>query len=266
MLVRRDKGAQRGCLRYAGASVLCALALSCGGSTDEPRSKPVEEGESGTDPFSCTADDEWDLSFLQDFEKGIATDFYTNADGTEGSVVMPTPGSSSPAASEIEGGRCGESARAFHMTGQGLRIWGMVFGWNFRDGTRDLSEWEGVSFWARAGSEASGRSAFFSVFDPKTDSSGGECDSESEILTEKCDAYGTGIGLDQEWRFFAIPFSALRQRGFGVATDELLVDQVIGFNWAFDRGNWDVWVDDVALYRSPSSGFGGAGGAGGSDP
>jgi hypothetical protein len=197
---------------------------------------------------------------LQDFEKGIATDFYTNADGTEGSTITPPVGSSSPAATDIEGGRCGKSSRAFRMTGEGLRIWGMVFGWNFRDGTRNLSEWEGVSFWARRGSTESGRSLFFSVFDPQTDTSGGLCDSDSEILAEKCDAYGTGVGLDLEWRFFVIPFSALRQRGFGVATDELLVDEVIGFNWAADKGSWDVWIDDIALYRAPRSEWGGAGG------
>jgi len=203
---------------------------------------------------------------LQDFEKGIATNFYTNADGTAGSVVEPAVGSSSPPATDIEGGRCGTSSRAFRMTGEGLRIWGMVFGWNFRDGTRDLSEWEGISFWARRGSSESGRSLFFSVFDPQTDTSGGLCDSDSEILAEKCDAYGTGVGLDLEWRHFAIPFSALRQRGFGVATEELLVDEVIGFNWAADKGKWDVWIDDVALYRTPREGVGGAGGAGGANP
>jgi hypothetical protein len=204
---------------------------------------------------------------LQDFEKGVATDFYTNSDGTEGSAVSPVAGSSSPAASDIDGGRCGTSSRAFRMTGENLRIWGMVFGWNFRDGARDLSGWEGISFWARRGSEDSGRSLFVSVFDPSTENSGGLCDSDSEVLEEKCDAYGTGIGLDEEWRFFAIPFDALRQRGFGVATEALMTDEIIGLNWAADRGDWDVWMDDVALYRSSSfEGGGGAGGGGGAAP
>lgn len=237
---------------------------SCGGDDSQPRPEAEEFGPTGPDPFDCSADDDLTFEVLQDFEKGVATDFYTNADGTEGSEVSPSPGSSSPAAADIDGGRCGTSSRAFRMTGEDLRIWGMVFGWNFRDGARDLSDWEGISFWARRGSADTGRSLFFSVFDPNTENSGGLCDSESEVLEEKCDAYGTGIGLDEEWRFFAIPFAALRQRGFGVATEALSTDEIIGLNWAADRGDWDVWVDDVALYRSPSfeGGAGGAGGAG----
>lgn len=256
------------CARPWPALLILAVAApggGCGGSSDAPRRTPKAESPATSDPFDCDASDGYEFETLQDFEKGIATDFYTNADGTEGSTVNPPVGSSSPAAQDIEGGRCGTSSRAFRMTGEGLRIWGMVFGWNFRDGARDLSEWEGVSFWARRGSEDSGRSLFFSVFDPMTESSGGFCDSDSEILEEKCDAYGTGVGLDEEWRFFAIPFSALRQRGFGVATEELLTDEILGFNWAADKGKWDVWLDDVALYRGPDfaseTGQGGAGGA-----
>lgn len=244
--------------------LLVGISTGCGGSSSEPRPTAEEGPDAGVDPFDCDADEGLELSMLQDFEKGVATHFYTNSDGTEGSVVEPPAGSSSPAAADIEGGRCGTSSRAFRMTGEGLRIWGMVFGWNFRDGTRDLSDWDGISFWARRGSVDSGRSLFFSVFDPLTDSgsqfSEHQCDSESEVLSEKCDAYGTGVGLDEEWRFFAIPFSALRQRGFGVATDQLNVEEIIGFNWAADRGEWEVWLDDVALFRRPDDGVGGAGG------
>jgi len=235
------------------------LTLGCGGNNSAGRPQPVEEHPDTVDPFDCKADQGHELSLLQDFEKGIATDFYTNADGTEGSTVSPPIGSKSPAAAEISGGRCGVSQRAFQMTGSGLRIWGMVFGWKFRDGARDLSDWEGVSFWARRGTQDSGRSLFFSLFDPLTEDSGGECDSSSEELAEKCDAYGTGVGLDEQWRYFAIPFSVLKQRGFGVTTDELLVEQILGFNWAADKGDWDVWVDDVALYRPIATGAGGAG-------
>ncbi len=226
-----------------------AFFLGCGGDDSDPRPMRGTSVAQGRDPFSCSAAEGYELSIIQDFEKGIATDFYTNADGTEGSAVEPPLGSKSPAASDIEGGRCGTSLRAFRMTGRNLRRWGMVFGFNFRGGARDLTAWDGISFWARRGS-GSGRSLFFSVFDPDTESSGGNCDSESERIEEKCDAYGVGIGLSEEWRFFAIPFSALRQRGFGVPTDELRLDQILGLNWAADRGDWDVWVDDVALYRA----------------
>ncbi len=248
------------------SSTLLLLVLGslvgCGGSSGDPRPTAESGPEPGTDPFDCDADADLELSMLQDFEKGVATHFYTNSDGTDGSEVDPPAGSSSPAATDIEGGRCGTSSRAFRMTGEGLRIWGMVFGWNFRDGTRDLSAYDGISFWARRGSEDSGRSLFFSVFDPWTDSgsefSEHQCDSESETLSEKCDAYGTGVGLDENWRHFAIPFSALRQRGFGVATDELEVEEIIGFNWAAEKGQWDVWLDDVALFRYRRDGAGGA--------
>lgn len=250
-------------LRLASFSVSAGVLFSCGGDRSEPRPTPGDANQDlGVDPFDCSAGDGYEFEVVQDFEKGLATHFYTNWDETEGGSVSPQPGAfDSPSSEPIEGGRCGVSERAFRMSGEGLRTWGMAFGWNFRGGTRDMSDWDGISFWARRGSDESGRSVFFSVLDPLTDKSGGQCEDESDVLEEKCDAYGTGLGLDEQWRFFAIPFSDFKQRGFGVPTDDLLTDEVVGFNWATGLGDWDVWVDDIALYRSKNAGAGGAGGA-----
>lgn len=241
------------------------LTLNCGGDNSASRPSPTPPPELGLDPFDCSAGDGYEYRLLQDFERGVATDFYTNSDGSKGSSTEPPAGSKSPPSADIEGGRCGVSTRAFRMTGSDLRTWGMVFGMNFRDGARDLSDWEGISFWARKGKN-SGSSLFFSVFDPNTvnpPSGIGNCNSDSEVLTEKCDAYGTGFGLAEDWRYFAISFDQLRQRGFGVPTEELRIDQIVGLNWSADIGDWDVWIDDIALFRTPDPGAGGAGGGGG---
>jgi len=231
----------------SAAPCLFALLLGVGCATeavDEPEDVPR------ADPYACDADAGLELQMISNFESGTARNFYTNDDRTEGASVSPPAGSSSPSTEAIEGGRCGVSEMAFHMTGSNLSDWGMVFGTNFADGPLDRSEWDGISFWARRGSE-SGTSLFFSVTDTKTDPIDGYCDAEPEFPEEKCDAYGAGIGLAEEWRFFAIPFSDLRQRGFGVITEELLLGDVVGLGWAAEGSDWDVWVDDVAFYSAP---------------
>lgn len=238
---------------------LTSLVGACGGDDSRARPGPLPGPSPGPDPFVCAVVDNYELHMLADFERGEASDFYTNSDGSRGSTTDPPPGSKSPVAASIEGGRCGVSSYAYRMTGESLSGWGMVFGFNFRDGPEDLSEWEGVAFWVRR-KGSSGRSLFFSVFDPGTDPKGGKCDDTTEVLTEKCDTYGAGVGLEEEWRFVVLPFAELSQRGFGFSTEHLIVEQIYGLNWAAGPGDWDLWIDDIALFRLKDGGNGGEGG------
>ncbi len=247
--------ARRAGQRRAGALAALSLCLpvcvplaGCGGDTSEPR--PTAASTSDVfDSAACDADAHLEFQSIEDFEKGVALDFWGNNDGSEGSEVTPSKAQKSPLSATIDGGRCDVSDKAYHLTAQGLTDWGAVFGLNFVAGSVDASAWDGLSFWARRG-PSSKPSLFFSISEPQTDPSGGTCVSETDDLTEKCDQFGVGIGLDEQWRFYRVPFGAMKQRGFGVAAPEPNVSAIIGFSWAMDIGDWDVWIDDVALYRA----------------
>ena len=238
-------------MRHPIPTVSLALCLgpatACIGDATAPESPSGSSWHAGPDPFSCDAAEALELSPLEDFELGVVSGYYVSSDGSEGSVVEPAPGSTTLPATPIEGGRCGVSTAAFRLTGTGLVHWGMSFGTNFPGGPIDLQKSAGIAFWARRGPTA-GRSLFFAVSDPYTDQGAGHCSSDSAEMTDKCDPYGTGIGLSEQWRFFQVPWAALRQRGFGRPTQALLVDQIVGLNWSVEAGDWEVWIDDVSVY------------------
>ncbi len=100
-----------------------------------------------------------------------------------------------------------------------------------------------------------GRTMFVSVLEWHTDTWLGadnfpvSCDGEAEVDEEKCDQFGIGIGLDDEWRFYTIPFSSLSQRGYGAVADCLYLRELWGINLSLSPGDWDVWIDDISLYR-----------------
>ena len=152
----------------------------------------------------------------------------------------------------------------------------------------DATEWDGISFWAKRGCapgdispEAvagrfcdtppdnappadstcasspdsaggdrvwTGRTIFASVTEWHTVAEGGFCH-DSDIVEEKCDQFGVGVGIDEEWRLYTIPFAQMRQRGFGMPAECLYLRELWGLNFSLSPGNWDVWIDDFALYR-----------------
>lgn len=69
----------------------------------------------------------------------------------------------------------------------------------------------------------------------------------------KCDRFGAGVGLEPEWRFVKLPFSKLRQRGFGVKSPagRVLREALLAVSIYVDVGNWDFWIDQVAFYKEP---------------
>ncbi|MBN2195081.1 MAG: hypothetical protein JW751_19850 [Polyangiaceae bacterium] len=60
--------------------------------------------------------------------------------------------------------------------------------------------------------------------------------------------------LTDDWRFVAIRFDEMRQRGYGVPAPYLDVAMLQGLNFGLERGNWDFWVDDVAFFRETAAG------------
>jgi hypothetical protein len=210
-----------------------------------------------------------------------------------------------PVAVEIPDGRlCGDgtasgSTRALHIQGQRLAGWGGGLEVKFADNPPyfDASTWDGLSFWVRRGPgtespfwdgytpESLGRTLFVGVADWHTDGKTTSdpvtgatvpvyCDAMTTVDAEKCDRFGAGIGLGEEWRFFAIPFASMHQQGFGMPAECLYTADIRGVKFDWGPGDWDIWIDDVAFYRGPTddppprvqcddgppSGAGGAGG------
>jgi hypothetical protein len=154
------------------------------------------------------------------------------------------------------GGRC-SSQYALHMTVGPYdtvpfkfnQSWGGVIG---LQGTRDASEWDGISFWARVG-PGSRTPLHLEVSDPYTDSKADppRCDSITELddTALGCDKFGADVLMGDTWRFFAIPFGEMRQGGWGVSAPYLDIAHLLSIGFAYDVGVWDFWIDDIAFYR-----------------
>jgi hypothetical protein len=235
---------------------LSLFFLACGESQDgRPRPEPVA---AETDP--CAASVGLSFQTIEDFEKERAVTWWVSDDQTPGSQMSPTPGTQSPAAAEIIGGRCGVSRFALHLTASDLQIWGGSAGYYFFSGPVDTTGWDGISFWARRGKTSSSRTMLLSVDDRYTDESHGRalspdqkayCFDQPLDLTEKCDRFVAAVGMEDQWRFFAIPFTRMQQRGFGKASPGLDRSALLGLEFNFGTGDWDVWIDDVAFYKKP---------------
>lgn len=69
---------------------------------------------------------------------------------------------------------------------------------------------------------------------------------------ERCgDVWARPVGLTPEWQFFKVPFTELRQEGWGKELQYLDLSRIalVRFTWAV--GWIDFWVDDVRFYRTP---------------
>jgi hypothetical protein len=255
--LERARGAATALAVGRGAGgVVAPLALgfvliSCGGEDAGPRPGADPGADSGVDP--CAADDAYELSLIADFETGIAEGFYTNNDLSQGHTMDPPAGASSPKATEIPDGRCGtESRYAFRIAATGLVEWGAVFGRIF-NAPIDVSEYAGVSMWVRRGAPPV-RTLFAGIREQHTyyDKAADDhfCEDEPALLTDKCDPFGAGVGLEEPWRFVVIPFAAMEQQGFGKPAPAIDLEGLVGVDFSIGPGDFEIWVDDVSLYRA----------------
>jgi hypothetical protein len=141
----------------------------------------------------------------------------------------------------------------------------------------DARDWTGISFWALLGSEPSGTTALATLADRSTASALGgvypDNNQTNPVCGNKpcaatmppdnhclsttvplclCDPFGQGVGLVHQWAFYAIPFEDLRQKGYGTPQPQLDLAHILNFTLGLGKGNWDVWIDDVAFYRPKS--------------
>lgn len=87
------------------------------------------------------------------------------------------------------------------------------------------------------------------------------CNSDS-VREDKngCDKYGANRSMSGDWQFFSIDFSEFRQSGWGMPVTtppmdpnglpaEIDKSQLRSLNFLWTTGVWDVWIDDIALFR-----------------
>jgi hypothetical protein len=185
----------------------------------------------------------------------------------------PLPATEIP---DIEGapdpGRCGSRYALRIQAGPYYEVrfevnegWGGVIG---RQWQRDASDWDGISFWGRISwteSGPAGRNTIrLQVSDELTDQdwvedhpeADGEPRCETDVSRDMpevgCDKWGAFAGMERTWRFFALPFSEMRQAGWGRSEDHLRVWALKSLGFEYDIGLWDFWIDDIALYRRRS--------------
>jgi hypothetical protein len=70
--------------------------------------------------------------------------------------------------------------------------------------------------------------------------------------TQQCgDHWMKMVDLDTDWHFYKIPFTDLRQQGFGKKSEQLDLHSVSVVRFTWTAGWVDYFVDDVGFYRNP---------------
>jgi hypothetical protein len=69
--------------------------------------------------------------------------------------------------------------------------------------------------------------------------------------TEVCgDHWMTMVDLGTDWKFYKVPFTNLRQQGFGKKSEHLDLHAVSLVKFTWTEGNIDYFIDDVGFYRA----------------
>lgn len=213
-------------------------------STGKPRCPKPDAGRSSIDDFE-------DADSGTGLFPGEGGSWFIATDKTKGGRVSPAEGPANPA--RLEQQRCG-SVFAMHFSGDGLREWGAVLAATFRYDQKsmpvDLSAYAGVVFWLRAGPSHAGLLRF-DVDDGFTHRDGGQC-SEAADAERRCwNSFGFEMPvLGDDWEEHRIRFDSLTQKFPESEPRPLDLKNVHRVSFKASPGNsFDVWIDDVALFR-----------------
>jgi hypothetical protein len=67
---------------------------------------------------------------------------------------------------------------------------------------------------------------------------------------DKCgDPWITPVRLSSDWAFYKIPFTELRQEGYGKEFPVIDLSAITSVRFTWGVGWLDVWIDDVRIYR-----------------
>jgi hypothetical protein len=67
------------------------------------------------------------------------------------------------------------------------------------------------------------------------------------------DGWEKGVALTTDWQFYTIPFTELRQEGYGKMFSYLDLSKITLVRFSWMQGWLDVWLDDVRFYRHAGS-------------
>lgn len=222
-----------------GAMTVVGAIVGCGG---EDRGRLVADSEmnpGSTNPCAIAA--KTDLSPQVDFESAPPSGWWVGDDGS-GPLLSQRE--------KLDEPLCGHSETAFHIQASDLAIWGGNVAYTFQPPYDAQAEgWEGIALWARREPDSEGQALFIAVSDKYTMEGQGYC-ADSTIDTEKCDRFGSAIGLQTEWRLFLVPFANMKQRAYGVPSPGIDLPAILQLNLYFDIGDWDFWVDDWGFYKA----------------
>jgi len=178
-----------------------------------------------------------------------------------GTVCVSPNSSMDPTLIPSGEGHCGTGTHAYHMVARGQLRWGPQAYIQYDSSPFptapagiNISDWDGMAFWIKKGPEPTGESVFISIVDAvtngATDANGVNCITAAQAPDPvKCDQFGFSISFTDEWEYRVLPFSDLHQRGFGVHEPGVDLEHVIMLKFGFDIGDWNVWIDDISLYR-----------------
>ncbi len=145
------------------------------------------------------------------------------------------------------GGACSTSY-ALRTTGTTFTSWGAGVGTGLVPSVAgkkvpySAAAYMGISFQARASAKMSVR---FSVADVNTSPDAAKC--------TKCDdRHGKTISLGTTWQRYTIPFTAMRQDGWGdpQAVFDRAQIYAIQFQISTNQPAFDMWIDEVAFYKT----------------
>ncbi|HKO89771.1 MAG TPA: hypothetical protein VJU61_01385 [Polyangiaceae bacterium] len=69
---------------------------------------------------------------------------------------------------------------------------------------------------------------------------------------QRCgDGWEKGVALSTDWQFYKVPFTELRQEGYGQEFSYLDLSAITLVRFTWTQGWVDVWLDDVRFYRHP---------------
>jgi hypothetical protein len=237
----------------------------------------------------CEAPGPWECTFYLNFDVAhtVIAQQPLNADCLAPLTPEPLVLNHTPPGDDIPGpfggpfqgaalpdARCGAEGSGFHFIARNLakcfnslgRLgWGASFDLTFRTAA-DATQWDGISLWVRKGDGPTKPAIILSVVDAYT--SGGAmtdpvtgqpvsaCQSVDDPMglipdIEKCDAFGSAITLNEGWTFVPILFSSMHQKGFGKRSSLGRIDTttISRLQFLVTSGDWDFWIDDVALFR-----------------
>jgi hypothetical protein len=132
--------------------------------------------------------------------------------------------------------------------------WGSGFNGQLSNGRPfDASDFSGMIFWAkranakaspvvRVGPQTVNDDPMFKICqNPPTEGAGSGCG----------DFFSMNLELGDDWRVYTVPFTELRQLGFGYAPpDGFAKNAITGISFLNDPGAaFDEWIDDIGFYK-----------------